>query len=77
MASPIARYNYICFILIRALFPHSLLSGMELDSYKAMLLRRFGNSAIGDQLSRLCLDGGSKIPGNTFISFPQLVILNF
>ncbi|MHC1480386.1 mannitol dehydrogenase family protein [Frateuria aurantia] len=41
---------------------HSL-PGMELDSYKALLLRRFGNHAIGDQLARLCLDGGSKIPG--------------
>jgi len=37
--------------------------GMELGSYKKKLLERFGNSAIGDQLARLCLDGGSKIPG--------------
>lgn len=41
---------------------HSL-PGMELDSYKALLLRRFGNHAIADQLARLCLDGGSKLPG--------------
>lgn len=37
--------------------------GMDMDSYKETLLRRFGNAAIGDQLARLCLDGGSKIPG--------------
>jgi len=37
--------------------------GMELDLYKATLLQRFSNAAIGDQLARLCLDGGSKIPG--------------
>jgi len=37
--------------------------GMELSSYKATLLQRFKNAAIGDQLARLCLDGGSKIPG--------------
>lgn len=37
--------------------------GMELNSYKTTLLERFGNAAIGDQLARLCLDGGSKIPG--------------
>jgi len=37
--------------------------GMELGSYKNKLLERFGNEAIGDQLARLCLDGGSKIPG--------------
>lgn len=40
---------------------------MDLDSYKKMLLHRFGNSAIGDQLSRLCLDGGSKIPGKNIV----------
>jgi len=37
--------------------------GMELGSYKDTLMKRFCNAAIGDQLSRLCLDGGSKIPG--------------
>jgi len=37
--------------------------GMELGGYKKKLMERFGNSAIGDQLARLCLDGGSKIPG--------------
>jgi len=37
--------------------------GMDMDTYKETLLSRFGNSAIGDQLARLCLDGGSKIPG--------------
>eukprot|EP01117_Protostelium_nocturnum_P003329 TRINITY_DN1429_c0_g1_i1.p1 TRINITY_DN1429_c0_g1~~TRINITY_DN1429_c0_g1_i1.p1 ORF type:complete len:269 (-),score=91.35 TRINITY_DN1429_c0_g1_i1:49-855(-) len=37
--------------------------GMELSSYKKILLERFSNEAIGDQLARLCLDGGSKIPG--------------
>lgn len=37
--------------------------GMELETYKKTLVERFCNAAIGDQLSRLCLDGGSKIPG--------------
>eukprot|EP00026_Physarum_polycephalum_P005820 Phypoly_transcript_05859.p1 GENE.Phypoly_transcript_05859~~Phypoly_transcript_05859.p1 ORF type:complete len:500 (+),score=83.87 Phypoly_transcript_05859:253-1752(+) len=36
--------------------------GMDLDVYKETLLQRFCNAAIGDQLARLCLDGGSKIP---------------
>jgi len=36
---------------------------MSMDAYKEALLRRFGNAAISDQLARLCLDGGSKIPG--------------
>jgi mannitol 2-dehydrogenase len=39
------------------------IAGLDLDVYKETLLQRFGNSAIGDQLARLCLDGGSKIPG--------------
>jgi len=37
--------------------------GMDLEVYKQTLLERFSNSAIADQLARLCLDGGSKIPG--------------
>ncbi len=39
------------------------LPGLDLESYKDTLLRRFGNRAVGDQLARLCIDGGSKIPG--------------
>jgi len=41
----------------------SSLPGMELTSYQRLLLERFGNRAIADRLDRLCLDGGSKIPG--------------
>jgi mannitol 2-dehydrogenase len=37
--------------------------GMDMNKYKEALLQRFSNSAIGDQLARLCLDGGTKIPG--------------
>lgn len=39
------------------------LPGMDLEAYKPKLLERFGNASIADQLDRLCLDGGSKIPG--------------
>jgi mannitol 2-dehydrogenase len=39
------------------------LPGMDLDPYKKKLLERFSNASIADQLDRLCLDGGSKIPG--------------
>jgi len=41
---------------------HSI-PGMELNSYMETLMQRFSNAAIGDQIARLCLDGGSKIPG--------------
>jgi mannitol 2-dehydrogenase len=39
------------------------LPGMDLGPYKKKLLDRFRNASIADQLDRLCLDGGSKIPG--------------
>ncbi len=38
------------------------LPGMELEDYKRQLLRRFANSAMSDQIERLCMDGASKIP---------------
>jgi mannitol 2-dehydrogenase len=41
----------------------SSLPGMDLGPYKKKLLERFSNASIADQLDRLCLDGGSKIPG--------------
>lgn len=34
--------------------------GVDLDGYKATLLRRFSNAAISDQVSRLCGDGVAK-----------------
>lgn len=34
--------------------------GIDLDDYKATLLRRFGNPAISDQVSRLCQDGMAR-----------------
>jgi mannitol 2-dehydrogenase len=37
--------------------------GMDMNAYKEALLQRFSNSAVGDQLARICLDGGTKIPG--------------
>lgn len=39
------------------------LPGMDLEPYKKKLMERFSNGSIADQLDRLCLDGGSKIPG--------------
>lgn len=34
----------------------------DLDEYKQMLIERFGNRSVSDQISRLCFDGASKIP---------------
>ncbi len=36
--------------------------GIDLTAYKATLLQRFANPAIGDQLSRLCRRGSTKLP---------------
>jgi mannitol 2-dehydrogenase len=36
--------------------------GISVDSYIDSLLERFSNPSIGDQISRLCLDGTAKFP---------------
>jgi mannitol 2-dehydrogenase len=38
------------------------IEGINLEQYKDTLIERFSNPRIGDQLSRLCMDGSSKIP---------------
>ncbi|MFC6671859.1 mannitol dehydrogenase family protein [Marinobacterium aestuariivivens] len=39
-----------------------IIAGIDLERYKDTLIERFSNPSIGDQLSRLCMDGSSKIP---------------
>ena len=36
--------------------------GIDLDAYVESLIERFSNPNIGDQISRLCLDGSAKFP---------------
>lgn len=36
--------------------------GIDLEDYKASLVERFSNPAIGDQVQRLCIGGSSKFP---------------
>jgi mannitol 2-dehydrogenase len=36
--------------------------GIDVPAYMSSLLERFSNPAIGDQISRLCLDGSAKFP---------------
>ena len=45
---------------------------IDLEGYKDSLIHRFANAKMADQLSRLCLDGSSKIP--KFI-LPTIVLL--
>ncbi len=35
---------------------------IDLDNYKRILVERFGNRSVSDQISRLCFDGVSKFP---------------
>lgn len=37
-------------------------SGIDIDAYNETLIERFSNPKIGDQISRLCLDGSAKFP---------------
>lgn len=37
-------------------------AGIDLDEYTASVVERFSNPHIGDQISRLCLDGSAKLP---------------
>ncbi|MDR3225699.1 MAG: mannitol dehydrogenase family protein [Clostridiales Family XIII bacterium] len=36
--------------------------GADLEEYKTVLIERFGNHSVSDQLARLCFDGIAKIP---------------
>jgi len=38
-------------------------AGIDIEDYKDILIQRFGNSYIKDQLSRICLESSAKIPG--------------
>jgi mannitol 2-dehydrogenase len=38
------------------------IAAIDVPAYTASLLERFSNPAIGDQISRLCLDGSAKFP---------------
>lgn len=37
-------------------------AGIDVDAYNETLIERFSNPKIGDQISRLCLDGSAKFP---------------
>lgn len=36
--------------------------GIDLEAYKDSLIERFSNTAIGDQISRICYDASSRLP---------------
>lgn len=54
----------------RTLLP---VEGMDFLKYQESLLSRFGNTAIEDQLLRLCKDGSAKIPGFVLEALDELL----
>ncbi|MDE2347723.1 MAG: mannitol dehydrogenase family protein [Gammaproteobacteria bacterium] len=62
LADPLFRRYLKCFLEEDAGVWVNSLPGMDLSDYKRQVLERFSNPAISDEIERLCLDGGSKIP---------------
>ncbi len=62
MADPALR-NYVTALLHEEAKPTlPAAAGIDLDEYIASLIERFSNPGVGDQISRLCLDGTAKFP---------------
>lgn len=47
------------------------LPGIDLPAYRASLLERFGDPALGDRLARLCRNGSTKVPGHVLASIQE------
>ncbi len=62
MATPHIKSFLEAFLANEALPTVPPVPGIDLDNYIASLIERFSNPNIGDQISRLCLDGSSKFP---------------
>lgn len=62
MADPSIRRFLNAFLHQEAKVVLPDVAGIDIDAYIASLIVRFSNAAIGDQISRLCLDGSAKFP---------------
>lgn len=51
----------------------STIKEIDITAYKDVLMQRFANRQIGDQLARLCLDGSSKMPKFIVPTVHQLI----
>jgi mannitol 2-dehydrogenase len=72
----LAGYRYIADVMADPLFQQFIarlmddevspllppVPGIDLTEYKKMLIQRFANPTIRDQVSRICLDGSAKMP---------------
>lgn len=62
MADPEIRHFVRMFLTREALPVLPPIPDFDLEAYIESLIERFSNPAIGDQISRLCLDGSAKFP---------------
>ena len=62
MAEPLIRSYLAKFLETEAGPVLPDIPGIDVLAYQTSLLERFSNPAIGDQISRLCLDGSAKFP---------------
>ncbi len=62
MANPSIRSYVASFLTHEAKPVLPPVEGIDIDQYNASLIERFSNPAVGDQVSRLCLDGSAKFP---------------
>ena len=62
MADPVLRDFVTGLLHVEAKPTLPAAAGIDLDDYIASLVERFSNPGVGDQISRLCLDGTAKFP---------------
>lgn len=62
MADPMLREFVLQLLHLEAKPTLPEAAGIDLDHYIASLIERFSNPGVGDQISRLCLDGSAKFP---------------
>lgn len=62
MANPSIRSYVSSFLTNEAAPVLPPVAGIDIEAYIASLVERFSNPAVGDQVSRLCLDGSAKFP---------------
>jgi len=62
MAQPLVR-GFLDWLLVKELIPTvPPIPGVSFQAYHAKIVERFSNAAVGDTVSRLCLDGSNRQP---------------
>ncbi|MVA77685.1 mannitol dehydrogenase family protein [Auraticoccus sp. F435] len=71
MADPVVRQFVAGYLREASAVLPMTVPGIDLDAYCQTLLRRFANPRVGDQLSRLCRRGSTKLPSYVFPTLQQ------